>query len=258
MCWSEYNHFETGDDAVVLKSGFNEEGIQIDIPTKNIVVRNFEARKVRTGSGGIVFGSETSGGINNVYVHDAYFEGADRGIRFKTERGRGNIIENIFIRDIRMKDINSQAINFNTFYTGPTATGPAPIIRNIDIRNVQIDGVPTAIELIGLPEKWLENITLQNIAVANAEVGARIERVKNLTLNNVTVSSQERAMIANDVYQFTFNNVALNDNVDGPPLLLEGKYTGAVFMENFPLDQVEFGENVSEEIIKEEPQQQVW
>src|SRR5699024_10919253 len=143
----EYNHFQTGDDAVVLKSGVNEEALKIDIPTQNIVVRNFEARNVRTGSGGIVFGSETSGGIKNVYVHDAHFEGTDRGIRFKTERGRGNVIENIYIRDITMKDIESQAINFNSYYSGPGITGPAPAIRNIDIRNIQIDGVPEPIEL---------------------------------------------------------------------------------------------------------------
>ncbi|MFH5831159.1 glycoside hydrolase family 28 protein [Halalkalibaculum sp. DA3122] len=256
----EYNHFETGDDAVVLKSGFNEEGLQIDIPTKNVVVRNFEARDVRTGSGGIVFGSETSGGINNVYVHNAYFEGADRGIRFKTERGRGNVIEDIFIRNIRMRDIENQAINFNTFYTGPEATGPAPLIRNIEIRDVQIDSVPTAISLIGLPEKWLENITLQNIQVSNAGEGARIERVKNLTLHNVDIQSEERAMIVNDVYEMYFENVALSDSMmdNTAPILLQGSYTGSIFMPNFPASQIEFGEDVSPNIIKREPQQQVW
>lgn len=254
----EYNHFETGDDAVVLKSGFNEEGLEINIPTENIVVRNFEARKVRTGSGGIVFGSETSGGIRNVYVHNAYFEGSDRGIRFKTERGRGNVIENILIHDIRMKDINNQAINFNTFYTGPEATGPAPLIRNVEIRDIHIDGVPSAIELIGLPEKWLENIILENIEVVNADEGIRLSRVKNLTLRNIQVESNARAMIANDVYELVFDNVTLRDHVDGPPLLFEGGYTGAVFMKDFPRDQIEFGEDVSKEIIKKEPVQQVW
>lgn len=256
----EYNHFETGDDAVVLKSGFNEDGLQIDIPTKNVVVRNFEARKVRTGSGGIVFGSETSGGINNVYVHDAYFEGTDRGIRFKTERGRGNVIENIFIRNIQMKDIENQAINFNTFYTGPGVTGPSPLIRNIDIRDVRIDSVPTAISLIGLPEKWLENITLQDVQVTNAEEGARITRVKGLTLKNVQIHSEQRAVIADDVYQLTFENVTLSDSleIESAPLLLEGDYTGAILMPDFPLNQIEFGEGLTEEIIRREPEQQVW
>ncbi|MBD3275153.1 MAG: glycoside hydrolase family 28 protein [Candidatus Marinimicrobia bacterium] len=253
----EYNHFETGDDAVVLKSGFNEEGLEINIPTRNIVVRNFEARKVRTGSGGIVFGSETSGGINNIYVHNAYFEGSDRGIRFKTERGRGNVIENIYIRDIEMKNINNQAINFNTFYTGPEATGPAPLIRNIDIRDIQIDGVPEAITLIGLPEKWLENITLENIQVTNAESGARINRVKNLTMKNVDISSEERAMIATDVYELTFENVSLADDTRGAPLLFQGQHTGALFLGDFPEKQIEFSSGLSSDILKA-PEQQVW
>ena len=251
----EYNHFETGDDAVVLKSGLNEEGLRIDIPTQNIVVRNFEARNVRTGSGGIVFGSETSGGIRNVYVHDGYFEGADRGIRFKTERGRGNVIENIYIRDIQMKDIDSQAINFNSFYSGPGLTGPAPLIRNVDIRDIQIDGVPEAIVLEGLPEKWLENIALRDITVTNAEEGARITRVKGLTMQNVSISSEARAMAVNDVYELVLDNVNLTDHSDSAPLLVEGEYTGALFFEDVPLEQVEFGEGVSSDVVMEEAAQ---
>lgn len=245
----EYNHFQTGDDAVVLKSGVNEEALKIDIPTQNIVVRNFEARNVRTGSGGIVFGSETSGGIKNVYVHDAHFEGTDRGIRFKTERGRGNVIENIYIRDITMKDIESQAINFNSYYSGPGVTGPAPAIRNIDIRNIQIDGVPEPIELVGLPEQWLENITLKNVSVKNAEKGARITRVKNLKLHNVDISSEERAMVVDDVYELSLKNVTLNDNVEGAPIFVEGEYSGAISLGNLSKEQVELADDTSGNVI---------
>lgn len=254
----EYNHFETGDDAVVLKSGLNEEGLQIDIPTENVVIRNFEAINVRTGSGGVVFGSETSGGIRNVYVHDAYFNGSDRGIRFKTERGRGNVIENIYIRDVNMENLNYEAINFNTFYTGPDVVGPAPLIRNIDIRNTHIDSVETAISMIGLPEKWLENITLENIMVANSEEGARVTRAKNVMFKNVEIHAESRAMIVNDAYEFTLQDVTLTDDAEGAPLLFEGSHTGAVFTEDFPLDQIEFGEGLSEDIIKESMDPQAW
>ena len=248
----EYNHFQTGDDAVVLKSGLNEEGLRIDVPTENIVVRNFEARNVRTGSGGIVFGSETSGGIRNVYVHDGYFEGSDRGIRFKTERGRGNVIENIFIRDIRMQDIENQAINFNTFYSGPGVTGPAPLIRNVDIRDVQIDGVPEAIVLEGLPEKWLENISLRDVEVTNAQEGARIARVKGLTMENVRISSETRAMTVDDVFELHLEKVSLRDQSGGEPLLIEGAYTGAVSVGDFPMERIDFGDGVSEDVLTEE------
>lgn len=248
----EYNHFETGDDAVVLKSGLNEEGLNVDIPTKNVVVRHYQAVDVRTGSGGIVFGSETSGGIENVYVHDAYFEGTDRGIRFKTERGRGNVVQNIYIRDIRMKDIDQEAINFNTYYSGPGITGPSPLIRNIRISNVQIDGVPTAINLVGLPDKWLENFTFENISVKNAGEGIRINRMKNLTLKNVNVQSESRAMIAEDVFELTLENVNLTDQSEGEPFLLKGEESGAIFLNNYPEEEIEFGEEVSSEMIIEE------
>lgn len=255
----EYNHFQTGDDAVVLKSGLNEEALEIDIPTENVVVRHFEAKNVRTGSGGVVFGSETSGGLRNVYVHDALFDGADRGIRFKTERGRGNVIENIFVEDVTMKNITYEAINFNSFYTGPEATGVAPTVRNINISDVTIDGVPTAISLIGLPEKWLEDITLTNISVKNAEMGARITRVKNMVMNNVSIESDSLAMTVNDSYEVHFNGVNLTDNVSGGPLRLEGGYTGAIYLNGgLSEDDVQFGTGVSADVINPETPAQAW
>ncbi len=256
----EYNHFQTGDDAVVLKSGFNQEALEIDIPTENVVVRHFEARNVKTGSGGVVFGSETSGGLRNIYVYDAYFDGADRGIRFKTERGRGNVIENIYVRDVVMKNITYEAINFNSFYTGPEAMGPAPTARNIHISDVSIDGVPTAISLIGLPEKWVENVTLTNVTVKNAEMGARIVRMKNLKMENVSIESDSLAMTIDDAYEVHLDNVDLTDNVSGGPLRVEGRYSGAIFINggNIEEDEVQLGSGVSDEVINPDTPPQVW
>ena len=244
----EYNHLKTGDDAIVLKSGFNEDGLEIDIPTENVVIRNYYAYDVRTGSGGVVFGSETSGGIRNVYVHDAIFEDCDRGIRFKTARGRGNVTENIYIRDVQMKNISMEAINFNTFYTG-SGIGPSPLIRNIDIRDIFIDGVPKPIVLIGLPEKWLENINLENIKVINAKEGARLTRVKNLNMKNVHIESEERAIIAEDIYECHFDNLTLADEVAGPSVLLKGKHTGAVSVSDFPITNIEFDDGLDEDVL---------
>lgn len=254
----EYNTLRTGDDAVVLKSGLNEEGLRINEPTENVVVRNFEAIDVRTGSGGVVFGSETSGGIRYVYVHDAVFDGTDRGIRFKTERGRGNMIENITIRDIQMRNLTFEAINVNTFYTGPEVTGPSPLVRNIHIQDVEVDGVPTGINLVGLPEKWLENFTLENVVIRNAEQGARITRVKNLTLRNVQIESAEHAMVFDDVLEANLENVSLRDQRDGPALVVQGGYTGAILLNDYPLEQVAFEGGATEDVIITELFQQAW
>lgn len=254
----EYNTLRTGDDAVVLKSGLNEDGLQIDIPTENVVIRNFEAIDVRTGSGGVVFGSESSGGIRNIYVHDALFDGSDRGIRFKTERGRGNVIENIFIRDIRMQNITYEAINVNTFYTGPNARGVSPRIRNLQIRNIEIDGVPTGISFIGLPEMWLEDVILEDITIRNAERGARITRVKNMTLRNVTIESDDVAMIVDDAVELHFDNVTLTDRRDGEPLVLRGRYSAGIVLNGYPLDAVRIEGDAPENVIQQEIPQQAW
>ena len=237
----EYNHLETGDDAVVIKSGLNEDGLKIGIASENIVVRKFTARDVRTGSGGIVFGSETSGGIRNIYVHDAYFDGCDRGIRFKTTRGRGNVIENIFIENVEMKNIERQAINFNSYYERE-ATGKSPLFRNVYINNVRVNGAHTAIEMIGLPEKWLENINIKNAVFENVGNGAIANRVKELTLENVSITSKGRPIALDDVFEATIKNVNLSGQ--RPPLLVGGSESGAITIEGLNPDHVECAKNV--------------
>jgi polygalacturonase len=254
----EYNHFETGDDAVVIKSGLNEDGLAINIPTENVVVRNFTAAKVTTGSGGVVFGSETSGGIRNIYVHDAFFDGSDRGIRFKTERGRGNVTENIYVENIGMRNLKYEAINFNTYYSGPNTTGPAPLIRNIFIRDINIDTVPRAISLIGLPEKWLENIVLENITIKHAKEGARINRVKNITLRNIDISSEDRAVIFSDSYEIQFQGIKLKDQTGLSPLLFSHGYLGAVIRGDLDTQLVELGADVPADLLTSGPRTQQW
>ena len=226
---------------MVIKSGLNEDGLKIGIPSENILVRNFTARDVRTGSGGIVFGSETSGGIRNVYVHDAYFDGCDRGIRFKTTRGRGNVIENIYIEKVEMKNIEAQAINFNSYYERE-ATGKSPLFRNVYIDNVRVDGADTAIEMIGLPEKWLENINIKNAVFENVKNGAIAHRVKELTLEDVSIKSKGRPIALDDVFEATIKNVNLSGQ--NPPLSVDGSESGAIVIEGLTPDHVECTNNV--------------
>ena len=220
----EYNHLSTGDDAVVIKSGFNEEGLYRNIPTENLVVRNYYAYDVRTGSGGVVFGSETSGGIRNVYVHDALFENCDRGIRFKTSRGRGNVTEHIYINNIELMNCRIEALNFNTFYD-TVAVGPSPSVKDIQIRNVKIDTTPKAVEMIGLPEQWIQNITLENITIKNAEKGILLNRIKNLRMNNIDIYSDKNALVFNDVFEAKLDSISLNK---GSEFKLSGIYSGMI------------------------------
>ncbi len=105
--------FDTGDDAICIKSGKDEEGRLRAKPSKDIIIRN---NTVFHGHGGFVIGSEMSGGVNNLFVNNCNFLGTDIGLRFKTKRDRGGVVENIFISEINMNNIPGEAILFDMYY----------------------------------------------------------------------------------------------------------------------------------------------
>lgn len=204
----EYNNLQTNDDAVCLKSGLNQDGIQIGIPCENVVVRHFVARNVLTGSGGIVIGSEMSGGVRNVYVHDALFEDCDRGIRMKSTRGRGGIVENIFVEDVTMKNIRQEAFVINTSYAGATQ-GPAPLFRNIRLKNIRASNVARCIEVKGLADMKVQNIELSDCSFTGRQ-GATISHAEGVTFNNVTIHSKQKGLALSNSSDCRFTDLDLD------------------------------------------------
>jgi polygalacturonase len=174
--------FDVGDDAICLKSGKDAAGRERGRPAENMVIRSCI---VYHGHGGVTIGSEMSGGVRNVYVSGCTFIGTDVGLRFKSNRGRGGVVENIFFSDINMINIPTQAISFNLYYGGlsasemiaegnndaatdqevPPVNEETPVFRNISIKNLTCKGALQAVFLQGLPEKNLENIILENIDI---------------------------------------------------------------------------------------------
>jgi len=188
-------YFDVGDDCVCLKSGRDEEGRKIGKPTENVTVENCI---MRHGHGGIVIGSETSGGVRNLTVDNCIFDGTERGIRFKTKRGRGGVVENITISNIIMRNIMRQAIVFNMFYGERTTqmdippepvSEETPIFRNIRISNVTCEGASSAIEILGLPEMPLKRVTLENIRIS-AERGVTLQNCGGIRLIRVEVEAK--------------------------------------------------------------------
>jgi hypothetical protein len=197
------SNFDVGDDAICIKSGKDAEGRKRARPTENLVIKDCI---VYHGHGGVTVGSEMSGGVKNVYVSGCTFIGTDVGLRFKSNRGRGGIVENLLFTDIRMIDIPVQAISFNLYYGGsspaeipgegstkvmlkeevPPVSDETPLFRNITIKNLTCKGASQAVYLQGLPEQNLQNIILENIDI-EAENGltsidARGISIKNLRL----------------------------------------------------------------------------
>lgn len=190
--------FDVGDDGICIKSGRDEEGRKRGKPTENVVVRNSTVYKAH---GGFVIGSEMSGGAKNIFVYSCSFIGTDKGLRFKTARGRGGVVENIYCKNIFMKDIVHEAIYFDMYYftappkkgektEAPTANVATPQFRNFEISDIVCDGADIGIFMRGLPEMAVKNISISNVLL-NTDKGAEIIESSAIRLNNVTLLSKK-------------------------------------------------------------------
>ena len=195
------SRFDAGDDGICIKSGKDADGRRRGIPCENVVV---DGCTVFAGHGGFVVGSEMSGGVRNFKVQNCQFLGTDVGLRFKSTRGRGGIVENIYIDGISMMDIVNDAITFNMYYGGKSVaemladgdkpdnvtkvpvTEETPIFRNINIQNVVCSHAGRAMEFNGLPEMPIDRINLKNITIHAAQ-DAVFTNCKNIKKENVNV-----------------------------------------------------------------------
>ena len=192
--------FDAGDDAICLKSGKDEDGRRRGEPCENIIVRN---NTVLHGHGGFVIGSEMSGGVKNVYVSECSFIGTDVGLRFKSARGRGGVVENIYINNINMIDIPNDALIADLYYAAksapsepvPSVSEETPAFRNIYISDVFCRGAGRAAYLNGLPEMPIENISIKNMVVTGAKEGIVVNKVAKLNIENVEIDTPDQSMI---------------------------------------------------------------
>ena len=193
--------FDAGDDGICIKSGKDEDGRKRGKPCENVVV---DGCTVFAGHGGFVVGSEMSGGVRNIKVQKCQFLGTDVGLRFKSTRGRGGVVENIYIDGISMMDIKNDAITFNMFYGGKSvaetiedgdiidnstkmkADETTPVFRNINIENIVCNGAGRAMEFNGLPEMPIDGIFLKNVNII-ANSGAEFNNAKNIVKDKVNI-----------------------------------------------------------------------
>ncbi len=199
------SRFDAGDDGICIKSGKDADGRRRGIPCENVVVKGCT---VFAGHGGFVVGSEMSGGVKNILVDQCQFLGTDVGLRFKSTRGRGGIVENIYIKNISMTDIKTDAITFNMYYGGKSVaemladgdnpdnvtkmpvTEETPIFRNIDIKNIVCNGAGRAMEFNGLPEMPIDGISLKDITIL-AKKDAVFTNCQNIKKKNVIITIQK-------------------------------------------------------------------
>jgi polygalacturonase len=180
-------HISVGDDCITIKSGKDKPGRKMAFPAENYTITNCT---MLSGHGGVVIGSEMSGDIRKIAISNCVFDGTDRGIRIKTARGRGGVVEEIRVSNIIMKNIGEQAIVLDMQYA-KTVLEPVsertPRFRNIHFSNIT-GQVNQAGYLNGLEEMPIENISFNDINL-DANTGFTIQYTNKLAFHNVQVNT---------------------------------------------------------------------
>ena len=197
--------FDVGDDAICIKSGKDEDGRRRARPCRNLIVDNCI---VFHGHGGFVVGSEMSGDVENIKVSNCRFLGTDVGLRFKSCRGRGGVVKNIYIEDIVMMNIPTEPLLFDLHYGGKSAVEAAaegaspfdvayveadettPQFRDIYIKDVVCSGAARAMYFNGIPEKNIENIVVEDCEIVSVK-GADLRYSTGVVLRDVNIMQSE-------------------------------------------------------------------
>jgi len=259
------SNFDVGDDAICIKSGKDKEGRDRKMPNENLIVKNCI---VYHGHGGVTVGSEMSSGVRNLHVSNCTFIGTDVGLRFKSNRGRGGVVENIYISNVEMMNIPTQAISFNLYYGGKSASeamadGDAnddrtvqpvseetPQFKNIFIRDVNCKGANQGIFLQGLPEMYLENVQLENIKM-EADYGLICGDARGVKIKNLTLITTKTPVV-------DLRN-SINVSIDGlvakagtqPLIHVSGAKTGEILIKNAGIIQLDQQVMIEKDVPKD-------
>ncbi|GAB4009822.1 glycoside hydrolase family 28 protein [Spirosoma migulaei] len=212
---------DVGDDAICIKSGKDEEGRKRGMPTENGIIRN---NTVYNGHGGFVVGSEMSGGARYIFVSNCTFMGTDKGLRFKSVRGRGGVVEHIYAKDIFMKDIAQEAIFFDMYYfvkfatdgerdERPVVNEGTPVFQNMKFENIVCNGAKKGVFIRGLPEMAVKNITMSNL-VLQADKGVELIDASGIRLDHVQLITNDTkpVILVDNSSNLTFDAVQYDAN----------------------------------------------
>lgn len=227
----EYCTLSNGDDCFTMKAGRSEDGIRVNRPTENILIRHCLAL---SGHGGITCGSETAGHIRNVYVHDCVFQGNDRAVRFKTRRNRGGGIDGFFCERIRMNDVK-EAFTWDLLgqsrYVGELAervparkmTPLTPVVRNIHIRDFVVASAERLMTGHCIPEAPLSDVSIENGRIHCREFVRASDDVDGLTFRNLDVAADDERIRFLDARRVTFDRIRFFTPSDSLTLIIEGE-----------------------------------
>ena len=225
-------YIDTGDDGIVLKSGKDADGRRVNRPTENVSIANCT---VHHAHGAVTLGSEISGGIRNVVADNITCDGTQIGVRIKSRRGRGGVVEDVRFDNWTMENVGI-GINVTSYYLmeGETKTSEepvserTPVFRNIAISHMTIDHARTAIDVEGLPEMPISGLRISDV-IASAKTGMRGSFTDALELHNVQVNADSGpAFLVRDSKELELDGVSSRKPLLNAPVIRLEHCPGAI------------------------------
>ncbi|HEX3598947.1 MAG TPA: glycoside hydrolase family 28 protein [Lacipirellulaceae bacterium] len=181
--------FDTGDDCIAIKSGRGADGRRSGIPSENIVIRGCQ---MKDGHGGVVLGSEMSGGIRNVFVEDCTMGSPNlvRAIRLKSNSSRGGYLENLYVRNVSVAQVKEAVVRINLQYEKDRGDHN-PTVRNIELSNITADKCKRPFYFVGLPNAKITNVLVENCTFQNACQPSVFEYTDDVLLRNFRLLPRE-------------------------------------------------------------------
>jgi unsaturated rhamnogalacturonyl hydrolase len=178
--------FETGDDCIAIKSGRNNDGRRINVPAENIIIRNCT---MKDGHGGVVIGSEIAGGCRNVFVENCVMDSPnlDRALRFKSNAVRGGVIENIFMRNVKIGRVSEAVLTVDFLYEEGAKGKFMPTLRHVVMENVTSSSSPRVFYVVGFDGAVIDDIRISNSTFSNVTSTDVMHHAGRFVLENVTV-----------------------------------------------------------------------
>jgi unsaturated rhamnogalacturonyl hydrolase len=178
--------FDTGDDCIAIKSGRNNDGRRIGVASENLIIRNCT---MKDGHGGVTIGSEISGGCRNVFVENCDMDSPnlDRVLRFKSNAVRGGVVENVFVRNVKVGRVADAVLQIDFVYE-EGANGPhQPVVRNVVMENVTVRETPRVLNIVGIPAGKISDVRILNSTFKNVKKPDVVKEANGVQLINCVV-----------------------------------------------------------------------
>jgi unsaturated rhamnogalacturonyl hydrolase len=190
--------FDTGDDCIAIKSGRNGDGRRVNVPTENVIIRRCV---MKDGHGGVVLGSECTGGIRNVFVEDCTMDSPnlDRALRFKNNATRGGILENVFMRNVTIGRVSEAVVTIDLLYEEGAQGGFPPVVRNVRLDNIRSSASPRVLYVRGFEGAVIDDLRIANSTFAGVSETEVVSHVGAISFQNVTITPARASRPANTV-----------------------------------------------------------